>query len=183
MDYFKNSLRKTGFTSLFTSIAFAIIGLLLIMKPDESIRFVSGIVGGIFIAIGVYKIAQFVMDRTKMEMFNFYYDLAIGIISIIFGIIIIAYSAEIIAIFKIIIGLWIVYSSIVRFSMAIQLKQMLSKSWSPVMVLAIIMFLIGLFMIFASGSIVITLGIIILAYSIIDIIESIFFLVNFRNLK
>ena len=114
-------------------------------------------------------------------MFN--YDMALGIIAIIIGAVTIAYSNQIGAIFRIMIGIWIVYSAIIRMSLSAKLKVIESSTWIYSLIIAFAMIICGVFIICNSGAIVVTIGTIILIYSILDIIESIIFLKNVSKLS
>ena len=48
MEYLEKVLKKTGVTSLVTSIIFAILGIILIANPEETIKFIAIILGVIF---------------------------------------------------------------------------------------------------------------------------------------
>ena len=85
MDHFEKIVKKTGVTSLITSIIFALIGILMITNPDGIIKFVSYIIGIIFIAMGIYKMFNYYRNKGKYDIFN--YDIAYGIIAIIIGLI------------------------------------------------------------------------------------------------
>ena len=51
MEYIKNLLKKTGWISLVESVIFAIIGLILICNPEQSIQVIYTILGIIFISL------------------------------------------------------------------------------------------------------------------------------------
>ena len=171
MEYFEKIMKKTGWTSLLSSIVFAILGIILITNPEGTVKFVSAILGIMFILAGAYKIISYYQNKGK-------YDIAI-----ILGIATIAYSEQISSIFRIFIGIWIVYSSIMRFSLALKLKTISSNIWIYSIILAICMFICGLYTIFVSNLVVVSIGISILIYAIIDAIEDIIFLVNVNKLS
>ena len=78
----------------------------------------------------------------------------------------------VIAIIKIItyiIGVWIIYTSFIRINSAIQIKRLGSEAWMYGLILAIIMFLCGLYVIVNSSAIVVTIGTIMIIYSVIDV--------------
>ena len=104
---------------MLSSIVFAILGIILITNPEGTVKFVSAILGIMFILAGAYKIISYYQNKGKYDIMN--YDIAYGIIAIILGIATIAYSEQISSIFRIFIGIWIVYSSIMRFSLALKL--------------------------------------------------------------
>ena len=56
MEAIEKILKKTGWSSLITSVIFAIIGSILIAKPEGTVKIASYIIGIIFIFAGIYKI-------------------------------------------------------------------------------------------------------------------------------
>ncbi len=181
MEYLEQILKKTGWSSLISSVVFAILGIILINNPDETVKFVSWILGIMFILVGVYKIINYVADKGKYDFYD--YNMAFGIIAILFGIITIAYSNQIGSIFRIIIGLWIMYSSIIRMNLAFKLRTINTNVWLYSLIIAFAMLLCGTYAVFNKGAIIVTVGIIILIYSILDIVESIIFLKNINDIS
>lgn len=178
MEYVKNLLKKTGWISIVGSIIFAILGIILICNPEGTLQVIAGILGAIFMIMGILKIIRYVTSKGKNNFYN--YDLIYGLTAIVIGIVVMMYMNTIGSIFRIIIGVWIIYTSFVRISNAIQLKRVNSKIWIYTLILAIVMFLCGLYVVLNSGTIIMTIGGIMVAYSIIDIIESIIFMKNVK---
>ncbi len=181
MEYLEKVLKKTGLSSLLISIIFAILGIVLIKNPDETVKFVSYILGITFMMVGLYKIIIYLRNKDKFDFYN--YDMTFGIIAMILGVVTIVYSKQIGALFRILIGLWIVYSSIIRIDLAYKLKLANLNVWIYSFILAIAMLLCGMFIIFNSGVIIMTIGIVILVYSVLDIAESLIFLKNVSDLS
>jgi len=179
MEYLSKIMKKTGWSSLLTSIIFAILGLVLITNPEGTVKTVAYTLGTIFILIGIYKIISYIRNKDKYDFFNF--DLTFGIIAIIIGLITIVYIKQIGTIFRIIIGVWIVYSAIMRMNLASNFKAIDSRLWGSSFTLAILMLICGLYILFTANAILVTIGIIILVYSILDILESIILLVNIKK--
>lgn len=176
MEYLKKLLKKSGWISMVESIIFAILGIILICKPEGTVKVITTILGTIFILIGIYKIISYFVARGNSNIYNF--ELIYGLTAIVIGIVTMAYMDVIGSVFRIIIGVWIIYTSFVRISTSIQIKNVGSNAWIVSLILAIIMFLCGLYTIINPGTIVMTIGIIMLVYSIIDIIENIIFMKN-----
>ena len=105
------------------------------------------------------------------------------ILPIVLGIVTICYSTQIGAIFRILIGLWIVYSAILRINLSIKLKAIESNVWIYSLVIALIMAICGIFIICNSGAVIVTLGVVVVIYSVLDVIESIMFLNNVSKLS
>jgi len=180
MEYLGKILKKTGWSSIITSTIFAIIGIVLIASPDATITIVSTILGLTLAFIGGYKIIDYF--RNKGQYNSYSYDLAYGIIAIILGIVTMVYHQEIGTIFRILIGLWIIYSSVIRITLSLSLKKTNSKIWIYSLIIAFIMLACGIYTISNAGTIVIAVGIVILIYSILDIIEGIIFLNNLKKI-
>ena len=181
MEYFEKIMKKTGWTSLLSSIVFAILGIILITNPEGTVKFVSAILGIMFILAGAYKIISYYQNKGKYDIMN--YDIAYGVIAIVLGIVTICYSTQIGAIFRILIGLWIVYSAILRINLSIKLKAIESNVWIYSLVIALIMAICGIFIICNSGAVIVTLGVVVVIYSVLDVIESIMFLNNVSKLS
>ena len=181
MEYLEKVLKKTGVTSLVTSIIFAILGIILIANPEGTIKFIAIILGVIFGLVGLYKIVNYIENKGKYDFYN--NDIAYGVIAIVLGIVTICYSTQIGAIFRIIIGLWIVYSAILRINLSIKLKTIASNVWIYSLIIALIMDFCGIFIIYNSGAVIVTLGIVVVIYSVLDAIESIMFLNNVSKLS
>ena len=116
----------------------------------------------------------------------FDYELGLGVIAIIAGIVVIAASSTILNIIAIIIGIWIVYSGLVRLGLGFQLKKIKSDLWVAVTVIASIMTVCGLYMIVNNGAIyqaTQAIGVVIIVYSVLDLVESIIYMKNLKQLS
>ena len=127
MQYLKDLLKKSGWMSIAESLVFAILGIILIWQKDAIMSMIAYILGAVFILLGIIKVINYVQTKSKSDLYN--YELVYGIMAVIIGIVIMVYSSTISKIFGIIIGMWIVYSSVVRASSALKLKQIKSNIW------------------------------------------------------
>ncbi len=181
MDYLQKILKKSGWISILISAIFAILGIILIWKPEETIKAISYVLGGIFIVIGLARIIAYITAKGKSDFYNL--DIVFGILAIILGIVTIIYSNMIATFLNLIVGVWIVYSALVRLNVSIKLKNKVNnRAWLYTLILAIIMLICGLYVIFNSTAIIAAIGIAFFIYSIIDIIEQIIFMVNIKDI-
>lgn len=180
MQYLKDLLKKSGWMSIAESLVFAILGIILIWQKDAIMSMIAYILGAVFILLGIIKVINYVQTKSKSDLYN--YELIYGIMAVIIGIVIMVYSSTISKIFGIIIGMWIVYSSVVRASSALKLKQIKSNIWIYSLVIAVIMLICGLVVIFNTGAIPATIGAIMITYAILDIIENVIFINNVKKL-
>ncbi len=176
----ENFLKKAGWTSILTSIILAILGLIMIFNPDTTMQFISTILGIIFIVIGIIKIANYFISRGNSTLFA--NDISWGLVAVILGLVTIVYSSTIESIFRIMIGIWIIYSGFTRFSLSFKLKEVNDKVWAFMLVLAVLMVIGGLYVTFYPGALIVTLGVIILIYAVMDLIEGFIFMKNMKNL-
>ncbi len=176
----KNFLKKSGWSDILVSIVFAIIGIFMIVKTDAALKVISYVLGGMFIVIGIIKSIDYFASKGKYDFYN--YDLIYGIIAIIIGLVTIFCSGLIESMLRIMISLWIIYSGLVRLSFSLKLRTAQINMWSVSLILSIIMIIGGIYMLFQNGALVLTVGIIMLVYSVIDLIESAIFIKNVNEL-
>lgn len=174
MEYLQKLFKRTGWMSILISVVFAIVGAILIWKPDETIKIISYILGIIFIVIGASRIISSISSKGKYDLYN--YDIIFGILGIIIGIVAMIYSNAIATLLNIIIGIWIIYTALLRLNVAMKIKKQTTNTWIYVLALALIMLACGIYIILDTRAIVTTIGIILLIYSIIDIIEEVIFI-------
>lgn len=180
MQYLKDLLKKSGWMSIAESLVFAILGIILIWQKDAIMSMIAYILGAVFILLGIIKVVNYLQTKSKSDLYN--YELVYGIMAVIIGIVIMVYSSTISKIFGIIIGMWIVYSSVVRASSALKLKQIKSNIWIYSLVIAVVMLICGLVVIFNTGAIPATIGAIMITYAVLDIIENVIFINNVKKL-
>ena len=177
----ENFLKKAGWTSILTSLILAVIGIIMIYNPETTMQFISTILGIFFIVIGVIKLINYFVAKGNSSLFT--NDIAWGIISIIIGLVVIVYSSTIENIFRIMIGIWIIYSGFTRLTLSFKLKNINEKIWALVLTLSVLMVVGGLYVTFYPGALIVTLGVIVLIYSIMDLIESFIFMRNIKELN
>ena len=176
----ENFLKKAGWTSVITSLVFAIIGLVMIYNPETTMKFISTVLGIFFIVVGVIKVVNYFISKGNSTLFT--NDIAWGLIAVIIGLVTMVYSSTIESIFRIMIGVWIIYSGFTRFSLSFRLKNVNDKLWAIVLSLAVLMIVGGLYVTFYPGALIVTLGVIILVYAIMDLIESFIFMKNMKDI-
>lgn len=180
MEYLKKFFNKSGWISIIESLIFLVLGIILIWKPEETVKVATYCLGIVFIVIGIYKVLNYFLRDGKNEIYN--YDMAYGLIAIIIGMCTIIFSSTISSIFRIVIGIWIIYTSTIRMNLALKLKSIDTNVWIYSLLLAIMMFICGLYITLNSGTIIVTIGIFMVVYSVIELIESIIFMKNMKEL-
>ena len=173
----KNIFKRTAVTSILTSIIFAILGIIMIANPVETIEIVAAILGITIIVIGAEKIISYFVLKGNQDFFN--YELIYGIIAILFGILIMAYSSTFAAIVRIVRGIWIAYTGLMKIIISLKLKSAGIKSWAVVLTVSTISLLAGILVMFSNtSSIVVITAVVMIVYAITDIIDEFIFIKN-----
>ena len=171
-----NFFKKVSVASILTSTAIGILGLIILFNPNETIALLSLILGIIIMIIGIGKIISYIILRNESNFSN--YDLIYGIIAIVISIIMLANANAFATIVRVIIGIWIAYTGIMKLIYALNLKSLSSSSWIAVMIMAIITIIAGVYIAIDSSILIMVFGVILIAYAVIDIIEQIIFMIN-----
>ena len=167
MDNLMSKIFKSSFLS---SIILVILGILLIFESEATIISISYILGAIIIALGVMEMLKYNSKNQNIL------DLAYGIICVVFGVIVILHPHAIASIIPFIVGIIIILNSATKLQYSMELKKNQNELWKSTMIIAILTTICGIVIIFNpfSGAVLITkiIGIIIVIYSILDIISS-----------
>ena len=171
-----NFFKKVSVASILTSIAIGILGLIILFNPNETIALLSLILGIIIMIKKKKKIISYIILRKESNFSN--YDLIYGIIAIVISIIMLANANAFVTIVRVIIGIWIAYTGIMKLIYALNLKSLSSSFWIAVMIMAIITIIAGVYIAIDSSILIMVFGVILIAYAVIDIIEQIIFMIN-----
>lgn len=161
---------KMDATNLLISILFLIIGILLFSNPGGVVKFITYIIGILFIIMGIGKTVSYYRMSKKMNINNTS-DLVLGIVAITLGIVVIFCSSAIEFVIRLVMGGWILYSGIVKLVYAINLRDSKVNSWLYVLIVSILMIICGLYVIIKSNLVFSTIGLVLIIYSIIEIVQ------------
>ena len=161
------SLMKKFFkSSLFISTILIILGFLLVFKSDTTIMMISYIIGGVLVAIGILALIRYIragespLERNEL-------DIVYGIVTVIFGIIIIQSYQAVASVIPAVLGVAIIINSAGKLNYAFQLKDDENRMWKTTMVVAIISVIFGVILLFnpfeAALSIMKIIGIVIIS--------------------
>lgn len=176
-DYIK---RCEGY-SIVISILMIVLSIFLMINPLESLEAFVIMFSFIIILNGVaYFVSYFNMPKED-KLFSF--DILMGLITLIAGILIFIYRANLINIFPIILGIWIIVSNLFKLQLSINISTVID-SGVFLIILSILMIILGILLIVNPFTSLITItmvaGICLLMTSIVDLIESIYVLIKLR---
>lgn len=154
--------------SIITIIASAVMGVVLLARPGETLYVVSMICGITMIALGVGAlISYFVKDRNMLLII-------LAVISVIMGIIVCVKYKSIVSILLFLFGLFILISGIVDLITSIDVKRYGFGDWIVSFLMSLVTAVLGLLIVvnpFSSSLAVIRLlGISLLVYAVLDLI-------------
>lgn len=167
-------LKKSAWSAAIESLIIIIFGILLVSWPGVTIIVVANILGAIFIINGIYQIINYFVVKGQNDFFN--NGLLVGTISLLIGIASIVIGEDIANIFRIVIGIWMIYESLVRVNTSIKLHSAGIKTWSYILIIAIMMLAIGIFVTFNSGALLQLVGWMMILTGVIGIVGDAMFI-------
>ena len=171
MERIMKSLVKSSYI---TSSILILLGLVLVVKSEETLKVISYLVGGVLITLGIVAFIKFFKNSEKNIPDNF--DIIYGIVTIVFGIFIIINPKLVASIIPFVLGAWILFKSAFKVAYGFELKGKNNPIWKPTLITSGISALVGIIIIFnpfKTASIVFMLiGIALIAYGIMDIIST-----------
>ena len=175
-------LKKMGWTSIITSLGFAILGLVIACYPNTTFQIISNVLGAILIAYGVIKIIEYFKMKDVSSIYSA--EMSFGVIAALLGVVIIVCSDTIEAMIRVLIGIWIVYSAIMRLGLAIKLQRFdyNNRIWIIGLIIALVMLFCGIYIITNPGAIMMYIGIVMVIYAIMDIFEELIFMKNIKDI-
>ena len=165
--YFKNYF----VIMLVISILFFILGAVMYTKPEFIVLVFSYVMGGLIILFGIYYcIKNYVEIKNNKETSS--KDMIVGITLIVVGLIFIFLANVLEALVRLIIGGYILFIGITRFVNSLYMKK--DTRFFVSLGLSLLLIAGGLYTILEANLAFQTIGIVIMAYSVIEIIGFIF---------
>ena len=174
IEQVSGNLKKSAWLAAVESLIIMIFGIFLVVWPDVTILVISNVLGAIFIIGGIYRIINYFVVKGQNDFFN--NDLLSGVLFLLIGIAAIVIGEDIANIFRIIVGIWMIYESLVRVNTAIKLHAAGIKVWSYILVIALVMLALGIFVTFNTGAVVQLVGWMMILTGLIGIVGDIMFI-------
>lgn len=168
------NLKKAAWSSIIESLALVILGILFIIWPSTMIKILAYFIGVFFIVKGGFQIIMYYYEKGQYDFFN--NGLLSGVISVLLGVAALVIGEDIAAIFRVVVGIIIIYESLVRINTAIKLSAIGVSSWIYVVILALIMMALGIIVTFNKGAVVEMIGGFMIATGIIGIVGDFMFI-------
>ena len=174
-DFIKNYFKL----SILMSLIFLIFGILLFINPEGVIVTISVIIGIIGMIFGLFEIIFYFKSMSHTALIS-------GVFSLIAGVVLVTNTNILATIIPMIIGIGMVLKGVKKLELAASFKEQNIDNWSYVLIGAILGLLCGIFFIAnpIMGAVVTTqiIGLLIIIYAIISIIDNIIFNKNVKKI-
>lgn len=158
--------------SLISSIVFLILGAIMFTNPEAIVLFVSYVIGGLIIILGVFNCLKNYLDVKKDNSISSK-GMVLGIVLVVIGLVFIFLAGVIEALVRLFIGGFILFSGINRLINALSLPKKDSKFF-VLLVLSIILIGGGLYTILETNLAFKAIGIVLMIYATLEIFGYIF---------
>lgn len=181
MQNLSTKVKKMSITSIVFSLLFIITGVFLLLKPETAINIVCYVLGVMLVLWGVVSIIQFFSDKNSTNYLSL--SFIFGSFVFIFGIIILIKPAIIASIVPLLLGVWMVINGVTKLSYSLSIYRDNKNILSIIGSLLIVIF--GVTLIFnpfeGAKGLTQIIGIALIVYSILDLVESISITLSFKN--
>ena len=160
-------------TSLLNSIILFIIGAILTAYSERIMSTAYRIVGCTFLIITIFTVISLIIKKKKDQPI-FVNRIALAIICFILAILFFFFHGIIDETIRFIIGAWILFSGVTRLITAIRTDHKASR-FLAILIVSILQIILGFFTIIKNGIVLWVVGIILMIYSVIEIVGYIFY--------
>lgn len=172
IERMSGNIKQSAWTSMIESLATLALGILFIAWPDIMMQAVAYIIGGIFLVKGGLDIITYFMDKK-----NIYSNLLLsGVVSALIGVAALIAGPNIANVFRIVIGIFLIYESLSKLNSAIKLYYAKISLWKAVTILALIVLVLGIFVLFNDAASII--GWVMVVSGIISIVGDAMFIMQ-----
>ena len=173
-----NLIIKNDKSSIITSLLFLILGICLLVNPAGMVRFITYIIGVIFVVYGSIKLYNYYKFKESISNIQ----LTLGITTIVLGIIIMFCNGIIEFTIRLVMGGFILANGINKLIVALNSKETNPK-WTGLFIISIILIIGGLYMLLKSNIVLSTVGLVLIIYSSVDIVSYILYPKNKEIIK
>lgn len=179
----EQAVREFRWSFIVTALAFAALGLVLILWPDASMNVLCYLVGGALTLYGGFNVLSFLFSRDR----TFTFELVIGVITAAIGIFSLISPNSIRDILSIILGLVIIIDSLIGIKRAFTLRELGLDAWWIGLVLSVAAAFLGaMFMInkeMFGQALLIVVGAVLLYQGVSDLVSIIHISLLGKRLK
>ena len=136
----ENRVKKYMNTQIVISVLYFILGIALMIIPDNSINTIGNIMAVSYIIFGIYLL---ILDYEGG--FLLIIDLLpSGILSLVLGVLILLNQGILLSLLSIIAGIWIILASSLNLKLSLYMKEVEGKSWMATIIITLISIISGI---------------------------------------
>ena len=136
----ENRVKKYMNTQIVISVLYFILGIALMIIPDNSINTIGNIMAVSYIIFGIYLL---ILDYEGG--FLLIIDLLpAGILSLVLGVLILLNQGILLSLLSIIAGIWIILASSLNLKLSLYMKEVEGKSWMATIIITLISIISGI---------------------------------------
>lgn len=173
-----NKESKITINNLMYALLFLVFGIILLTSTEDLITIVSKVIGGVLILIGIIKTIIYIYMKGKIGDYSIS-KLALGLLFICSGLLLILFSGTLSFAIRTIIGIWVLFSGINRIIFAITIKGVDKSSFLVYLITSLLMIALGI--IITTGVFDQLIGLLIIIYATMEIVNYIYFKVKNKN--
>ena len=171
MKNLKSTFNLITFGSICVDCLFIIFGIYMMSNPAVGLQSALKIIGIMLLISGIYSIVKYLLHSKHI----FKFELIYGIFSIIISLFAIFKPFDVANFITIIIGIWLIITSVFKFLFTIEIRKYVQSSWLFDLTISLLTILIGLIILINpfNGHILIStyVGIMLAIYSAMDMTE------------
>lgn len=175
-----NDIKRSAWSAVIESLALIVLGILFIILQDTMVRVLAYIIGVFFIVKGGFQIITYFMEKGQHDFFN--NSLLSGVIAVLIGVAALVVGEDIATVFRVILGIIIIYESLTRINIALKLASANIDTWKYILIVALLILVIGIFITFNSGAVITMVGWMMILTGIIGIVGDVMFIQHVNNL-
>lgn len=157
-------------SSLVYSIILLVLGIFLTLNANGVLNIVFDILGSLVMIYGVYKLVMALKLKKDFKAINNSL-MSSSIMSLIFGLLIIILSQVLINAINVVTGIWLIFTGISKLNVALSIGSIKEKDFIVSLISSILIIGLGLYTIMSQNVVLTIIGILLIIYSVIDIIN------------
>ena len=180
VEQVSSDIKRSAWSAVIESLALIVLGILFIVLQDTMIRVLAYIIGIFFIVKGGFQIITYFMEKGQRDFFN--NGLLSGVVAVLIGVAALAVGEDIATVFRVILGVIIIYEALIRINTALKLASANIDTWKYILIVALLILAIGIFITFSSGAVITLIGWMMILTGVIGIIGDVMFIQHVNNL-
>lgn len=149
--------KKLKGVMLAIAILYLVLGLLLILWPEAARAVICYVLGAALVVYGVYRIVAYFVRTLPLQL---QFGVAIGIASLLAGLLLLFKANFVVTVFGVVIGLLLIADGVFRLQNALDIRRMGGRYFLPLMLGALFVLVLGVVLLFNPFTAVITATII-----------------------